>query len=94
MKRYEGVITARQGASLVDITTGTLTYDMEAWAEDGSGGVKLTAATPNRPWRNVEVTAASEGDPVVVWLDEQRLVILAPTEYVDFGECDTGGGLP
>jgi hypothetical protein len=93
MKRYEGVITARQGASLVDITTETLTYDIEAWAEDGSGSVRLTAATPNRPWRNVEVTSASEGDPAFVWLgDDGRSIVWCPTESVDFGECD--GGAP
>lgn len=94
MKRYEGIVTARQGGLVVDITAGTLTYDIEAWASDGTGRVQFSAATPTRPWRNVEVTAAKVGDLALVYLDDQRLTILCPTESVDFGDCETGGSTP
>ncbi len=91
MKKYEGLITARQGAAEVDITIGTLTYDIMAYAASGDGSIELRAATPTRPWRNVTVTAASEGDPVVVYEgDDGRHIVWCPTEYVDFGECATG----
>jgi len=86
-----GQVLARQGGSVVDLSTDTLTYDIEVW-DDGVQSV-LSGVTPDRPFRNVEVFAADPGDKVRVTLfDDGRYLIETPTEYIDFADCEDPGG--